>query len=175
MGVNPLIVPVPVEWWRVVRASMAEPPGDLHFTLASVDLGDGASSAVLHETDAPERAQKLTQNKKLALDTYVTAACESGVWDDGTFQGVSLEDWRAAFYAKHTGDTGDAKKKAFQRVRSALQEFGTISVSDDIYMIHDAARQMQIVMHRDKRDIPGQNQKCPGAEAGLAGTNGTRA
>lgn len=165
------------ETMRVINTKVkdAEPPGDLHFTLDSVDLGDGASSAVLHETDAPERAHKLTPAQKLALDTYVTAACESGVWDDGTFQGVSLEDWRAAFYAKHTGDNGDAKKRSFLRVRNDLQGFGTISVSDDVYMIHDPARQMQIVMHRDKRDIPGQNRKCPGAEAGLAGTNGTRA
>jgi hypothetical protein len=28
-------------------------------------------------------------------------------------------------------------------------------------------------MQRDKRDIAGHSKKCPGAEAGYSGTNGT--
>ena len=132
---------------RMVNTNMkdAEPPKDLHLTLASVDLGDGASSAVLHETDAPEQANKLTPNQKLAIDTYVTAAREGGIWEDGTFRGVPTKDWRAAFYAKHKGDSSDAKKRAFQRARNDLQASGKISVSDDFYMLHDASRQLEIL------------------------------
>ena len=134
----------------------AEPPADLFFSLASVDLEGGARSAVLTAADAPERRAKMTPAQRLALSTYEAAAKVHGVWEGSAFRGVHLDHWRDAFYAKHTGDTTDAKKKAFQRVRSDLAEAGRIEATDDTYLIKDPALQLSIVMHRDKRDNAGQ-------------------
>ena len=140
----------------------AEPPADLFFSLASVDLEGGAKSAVLTATDAPERRAKMNPAQRLALSTYEAAAKEHGAWEGGAFKGVHLDHWRDAFYAKHTGDTTDAKKKAFQRVRSALAEAGRIEATDDTYLIKDPDLQLSIVMHRDKRDKCLRHVPCPG-------------
>jgi hypothetical protein len=162
---------------KLVNTKMkdAEPPQDLFFRFQQVDLEGIAKSAVLEATEAPERKQKLTPTQRMAQETYVTAAVQSGIWEDGTFRGVHVDDWRDAFYSKSTGDTADAKKKAFQRVRRDLVDSDRMTATDDVYLIRDAAMQMTIMMQRDKRDIPGQNEKCPGAEAGYAGTSGTNA
>lgn len=145
----------------------AEPPADLFFSLVNVDLDGGARSAVLTATDAPERQARITPAQRLALSTYESAAMEHGVWDDGAFRGVHLDHWRNAFYLKHTGDTTEAKKKAFQRVRADLAEAGRIEATDDTYLIKDPAIQLAIVMHRDKRDNSGQVPARPGT----SGTN----
>lgn len=151
---------------RLVNTKMkdAEAPNDVYFTFEQVDLGD-AKSAVLEAAEAPERQHKLTPAQRLGQDTYVTAAAAQGAWEDGAFRGVHVDAWRDAFYAKHTGDNADAKKKAFQRVRRDLVEAGQMTVTDDVYFVKDAGIQMAIVLERDKRDMPGQIEKCPGAEA----------
>lgn len=151
---------------RLVNTKMkdAEPPRDVHFQFEQVDLGD-AKSAVLEATEAPEKQQKPTPTQRLGQETYITAAAAKGSWEDGAFRGVHVDVWRDAFYAKHTGDNADAKKKAFQRVRRDLVASGRMTVTDDIYFAHDAEVQTTIMSLRDKRDIPGQIEKCPGAEA----------
>jgi hypothetical protein len=151
----------------------AEPPETMHFTLEGVDLGEGASSAVLRETDAPQGQKKLTPTQKMAMETYTDAAAEAGAWDNGGFRGVHVDDWRPRFYSKHTGDTAESKKKAFQRVRGDLVEKGQLVVTDDVYFTKDADLQTAIMRQRDKRDIAGHSEKCPGAEGGNAGTSGT--
>lgn len=162
---------------RLVNTKMkdAEQPADLYFSFKQVDLDGIAKSAVLEATDAPERQNKLTPAQKLARETYVAAAAQSGIWDGSVFRGVHLEDWRAQFYSKHAGDSAESKRKAFQRVRSDLVEGGYMTPTDDVYLIKDGGIQMQIMMQRDKRDIAGQNEKCPDAEAGKSGTSGTNA
>ena len=50
-----------------------------------------------------------------------------------------------------------------------------MAVKDDVYLIKDIGVKMAISLERDKRDTAGQNEKCPDAEAGLGGTNGTNA
>lgn len=152
---------------RLVNTKMkdAEAPKDVYFQFEQVDLGD-AKSAVLEATEAPERQHKLTPAQRLGQDTYITAAAAHGVWEDDAFRGVHLDDWRTAFYAKHTGDKTDSKKTAFLRVRQSLVEAGHMVVNDDIYFTKDVAVQMSIVLERDNRDTAGQNDKCPGAEAG---------
>jgi len=40
-----------------------------------------------------------------------------------------------------------------------------MTVQNDVYLTADAGLQMSIMMQRDKRDMAGQNKKCPGAEA----------
>jgi len=48
-----------------------------------------------------------------------------------------LEEWRRLFYAGHTGDNEDTKKKAFLRARESLVDKGFVEVTDDIYSIRD--------------------------------------
>jgi hypothetical protein len=98
---------------------------------------------------------------------------QNGIWDDGAFRGVHVERWRVEFYAKHTGDTQEAKKKAFQRVRSDMTASERMTVQDNVYLIYDSTIQMEIILQRDKRDMAGQDEKCPDAEAENTGTNGT--
>ena len=122
-----------------------EPP-PMFFTLEGVDLGPNATSAVLQAQDAPERTVRHTPAQKLALATYQTAALAHGVWSGGAFRGVHVDHWREAFYAKHTGDNYQAKKKSFQRVRSDLVEAGTMAVTDDVYLVKDATVQTAIML-----------------------------
>jgi hypothetical protein len=78
----------------------------------------------------------------------------SGVWDDDgkAFRGVHIEAWREAFYAKHTGDSADAKKKAFQRIRKDMADARRMKVQDDVYLSTDPTIQTDVMLRRDKRD-----------------------
>lgn len=145
----------------------AEAPQDMFFSLNEIDLDGSATSAVLEVTEAPERKHKMTPTQTLGLSTYATAAASSGIWDDDgkAFRGVHIEAWREAFYAKHTGDSADAKKKAFQRVRKDMADAGRMKVQDDVYLSTDPTVQTDVMLRRDKRDIAGQSDKCPDAEA----------
>jgi hypothetical protein len=151
----------------------AEAPKDMFFSFRQVELVGNANSAVLDSTEAPERELRLTPTQRLAQATYESAAVKSGIWDDGAFRGVHLDEWRVYFYAKHTGDTADAKRKAFQRVRKDMTENGRMTAENNVYLILDGAIQTKIMLRRDKRDMAGQNEKCPGAEAENSGTSGT--
>ncbi|RWR44976.1 hypothetical protein EOW65_17685 [Sinirhodobacter ferrireducens] len=133
----------------------AEPPVDQVFALETVDLERGGSSAVLVEGEAVVRRVRLTATQMLGLTTYKTAALAHGVWDDGAFKGVQLEDWRAEFYRKHTGDTSEAKKKAFQRVRKDLVDYGKMTATDDVYLACDPAVSLEILMSGTDGTIPG--------------------
>jgi hypothetical protein len=82
---------------------------------------------------------------------------------------VHVEAWREAFYAKHTGDNADAKKKAFQRVRKDLTDTDRMKVQDDVYLTTDPNIQTDIML---RRDIAGQAKKCPDAETDEAGQAG---
>lgn len=141
----------------------AEPPADLHFTLESIQLRGEAKSAVLRAGETPERTTKRTPAQKLALATYQDAARKHGVWDDAgaIFRGVHVEQWRGAFYSKHTGDSADAKKKAFQRARTDLVGVGDMKVEDDVYLVTDSAIQMTIFT----------TGKPQAGQAGHGGTN----
>lgn len=162
---------------KLVNTKMkdAEPPQDLYFSFKQVDLDGMAKSAVLEATDAPERQDKLTANQRLAQETYVTAAAQNGVWQDGAFHGVQLDDWRAEFYAKHTGDNPGSKRQAFSRARKELAEIGKVLVESDLYLWRDGGVQMAIMLQRDKRDIALQSENCNGAEAGDSVTSVTNA
>lgn len=132
---------------RVINTKMkdAEPPRDLSFSLETVVLPDGATSAVLQSAGTSERREKRTPAQALALSTYEMAANQHGVWTGNAFRGVHLEHWREAFYVKHTGDNAATKRKAFQRVRADLTTSGAMVVTDDIYLVTDAAVQTAIM------------------------------
>lgn len=106
----------------------AEPPKPLAFTLKGVDLGGGASSAVLIETDAPKHKRQLSKTQTLARETFIEAARGSA-----DFAQVRLDTWQAAFLSRHTGDNDDSKKRAFRRARVELVDARVLSVIDDIY------------------------------------------
>jgi hypothetical protein len=117
----------------------AEPPKPLAFNLQGVDLGDGATSAVLIETEAVAPSRGMTPAQKLAQETYIAAGRANGEWDGQGFVGVHIEAWRTHFYAKHTGDNTDAKRQAFNRVRQSLQLAKIIMVESDVYRWDDPA------------------------------------
>lgn len=162
---------------KMVNTKMkdAEPPNDLHFSFAKIDLDGIAESAVLQATEATQRKALLTPTQKLAHDTYATAAAQYGIWDDDLFYGVHVEHWRPVFYANSTGDTVEAKKKAFQRFRKSMTASELMSEQDGVCLICDMDIQMEIKLLRDKRDLVGQNEECPDAEADNSGTSGTNA
>src|SRR5690606_40735449 len=100
---------------RVSNTKMkdAEPPAPLAFNLKQVDLGDGATSAVLVQTDAPERERQLTKAQLLAKDTFIAAARDSD-----EFAQVHLDTLQGAFWSCHTGDNDESKQKASRRGRA---------------------------------------------------------
>jgi len=150
---------------RVMNTKMkdAEPPADLHFTLESIELSGNAKSAVLRSGEAPPKKPKaLTRNQKMALETFESAAREHGIWNRGedgkeTFAGLHVEDWRDAFYAKHTGDSLDGKRKAFQRVRDDLIEGDHLRVESDIYTVVGHAIHTRLNLSRNAGRDDGEN------------------
>lgn len=132
----------------------AEPPSDMAFLLRSIDLDESASSAVLAQTDVPVKTKALTGNEKLAVDSFIDAAREAKQFGDDGSVSLHLEEWRKAFYARHTGDNVEAKKKAFQNVRKSLAGKGKIAVEDDIYTLIDPVAALLINVRRP--DVPGE-------------------
>lgn len=118
----------------------APEPDPLAFLLKSVDIGvtrhgEVFTSAVLEMTAAPvKRRAKMSPANRLGMDTFLRAKRDAGLGDDLSAE-IHLEDWRHVFYAGHTGDTTEAKKKAFQRVRDALVKDGDLAVTDDLYRL----------------------------------------
>lgn len=106
----------------------AEPPAPIAFKLEGVDLGDGASSAVLVETEVSKRQRPLSKSLVLAIDAFVEAALGSS-----TVAGVHRDAWQTAFLARKEGGDDEAAKRAFRRARGDLLERGMISAADEMY------------------------------------------
>ena len=70
---------------------------------------------------------ELTDIEKLALKSL-----EQGTNSNVPQASINLSDWRNHFYAGHTGDNNDTKKKAFSRVRQSLVSKGILSVHNNI-------------------------------------------
>ncbi len=159
----------------------AEPPADLHFTLESIALHGEAKSAVLRGCEAPERQARMTQVQKLALATYKDAAHKHGEWteDGAIFRGVHVDHWRDVFYAKHTGDSAETKRKAFQRVRTDMINMNKMVLQDGVYLTKDPVLQRGIYAvgapSDGQMDMAGHSGICPDAKAGNRGTCGTNA
>lgn len=131
----------------------AEPPEDMVFELQNVDLGF-VSSAVLAVSHQASGAVRTSPSDAFALRTYKEAALKHGVWDGGAFLGVDIESWRQTYYAHHTGDTSEAKRKAFLRARNSLQQANRLEVNNDRYLVRDPRIQLDIIAQRDMRDSP---------------------
>lgn len=106
----------------------AEPPTPIAFMLDSVDLGDGASSAVLVETEVSKRQRPLSKSLALAIDAFVAAAL-----GNSTVAGVHRDAWQAAFLARKAGGNDENVKRAFRKARGDLLERGVISAAGEMY------------------------------------------
>ncbi len=94
--------------------------------------GNPETSVVLaHTGNAPKSGTKkpTPPGMVMALESFFEA---------GHGEPVHVEAWREPFYRQHTGDTADAKKKAFLRVRRELTDMGAMTARDDIYAIGSA-------------------------------------
>jgi hypothetical protein len=149
----------------------AEPPRPMTFELRNVDLGNGAGSAALHLIDnvpVTEKAKQPSKLETLARRTFIDAATSHAIDGEGGAILVSLEDWRAAFYARHPGDNQGTKRREFNRARTELAASGKVIVDSDLYQWNEPSIGMLISAQRKsgtsgtKRDnLP----ESPGAEA----------
>lgn len=129
----------------------APTPPPLAFELEQVQLpwlddeGNHETSVVLADADGQKKtsAKRVSPVQRLGFETLLDATDEAGFpppdhlaeeLPPGTVL-VSLEAWRREFYARHMGDTPDAKRKAFQRARNDLAELGAIGHRSDAYWI----------------------------------------
>jgi hypothetical protein len=141
----------------VTKMKDAPTPEPMGFGLEEVTLpwrdteGNPETSVVLVPTGtavAPKKARAAkrdnpTKHQRLAFQALLEALEAHGVappWparpdEPHPDRVVRLEDWRAAFYDRHTGDNQDAKKKAFQRVRQDLTDSNVraVQVRNDYY------------------------------------------
>lgn len=115
----------------------ADPPADMCLTLHSVEIEPGVKSAVLVEGEAMPKAAKVTGQAKIALQAFGDALAKHGEVRHGDMfpanrQCVSLERWRE-FCDRHSlssGESDSAKRTAFMRAKTTLQEKGVICVVD---------------------------------------------
>lgn len=121
-------------------------PADMSFQLTEVILpwitteGKNETSAVPVRTDAPPPRQKnMPPAIRFAVDSFMTAALEHGIWkesvDGQKDLTLHLEDWRTAFNAASTKDSQEATKKAFQRARSDMAAANALAVLNDVYWL----------------------------------------
>ncbi len=153
--------------WRVTKAKEAEDGTRRGFRLKAVNIGfdeDGEpeTSCVVEpdEGAALQEEKPLTPALKYALESLKTALREKGA------DAVHIEDWRAVFYAGHSADKTDSKKKAFNRARADLLSLAKISINNDNYSIFSTGQPGQY------RDMSGT---CPAphsqTEPGQTGTH----
>jgi hypothetical protein len=127
--------------WKIDKAKDGKDGAEFGFRLHVVELGTDAdgdtvtSCVVVSDPTAVGReAKPLNGNRQLAFTTLHEAAASNGrLAADGTFKGVPIEAWRAAFYSRSTADNEVAKRKAFGRARTDLIELHMIAVEDEHY------------------------------------------
>lgn len=155
--------------WKVDKAKDAEAGQEFGFVLKVCTVGrdedgEGITSLVVEPDEvavSTPQQKPLTDNQKLALSTFHTAAGECGQLVNNAFAGLHLNDWRPVFYRESTADNDEAKKKAFQRARNELKNRGELSVENDIYRLAgpNAAETEKVIAARLKqagqRDIIG--------------------
>jgi hypothetical protein len=132
--------------WKVDKAKDGKDGIEFGFRLHIVKLGidvdgDPVSSCVVvpDPTAVGQEAKPLSGNRQLAHAMLHKTAPDHGVLAaDGSFKGVPVEAWRAAFYEASTADNDAAKRKAFGRARADLIEMGMIAVEDEHYRFDGA-------------------------------------
>ena len=110
----------------------AEQFDTMKFRMVDCDLDNDSSSVFLQKIGTKEKSSRLTQYEELALKTHKQATNA-----DVPCSKANMKEWRKLFYAGHTGDKKEAKKKAFQRARNSLVTQGYLKVEDEIYTLRD--------------------------------------
>ena len=119
------------------------------------DEDQAETSAIIRpiESRAASRAgKKMPEGVRYGIESLHRTIREHGQagW-------VEIEHWREAFYARHTGDNAEAKRKAFQRCRKDLVEGKVAAVQDDQYRLLDGSDASWDVQGLMKRlDLHGQ-------------------
>lgn len=90
-------------------------------------------SLILQQVEAAAKSRrKITAAEQYALDSL------SGTFDEIGRATAHVEEWRPNFYAGHTADSLDAKRKAFNRARQALINRGFVECNEDKYSLRDS-------------------------------------
>jgi hypothetical protein len=131
----------------------AEAGAKLACRLERVELGtdsggDKLSSCVIVEVETPDTGPKLAKGTQFALDMLKDLIAEIGVplsvdgVPKGT-RGVEQKTWRETFIKKHTAETYDARKRAFNRAIDELASRKLVEFYDIYAWLAD---------NRDNRD-----------------------
>jgi hypothetical protein len=136
--------------WKVDKAKDGKDGTEFGFRLPVVELrtdedGDIVSSCVVvpDPTAIGCEAKPLNGNRQLAHATLHEVAPVHGVLAaDGSFKGVPIEAWRAAFNSRSPADNEPAKRKAFSRARAELTGMGMVVVEDGHYRFDGANAQV---------------------------------
>lgn len=122
-------------YWRITKSKESEDGKRRGFRLKSVGIGYGedgepeTSCVVEPDNTVQEEEKPLTPALKYALESLTSVLADKGL------QSVHLDDWRIVFYAGHTADKVDTKKKSFNRARGELLALNKISVTNDYYSV----------------------------------------
>lgn len=148
---------------RLDKVKEAEDGAKRFFRLKPVAIGAGEdgepiTSCIVEAVDGSEAEKKeaakpLPHSLQYALDSLREAI------EKEQTANVHVDAWRPYFYAGHSADNDGAKKKAFQRARTALLEYGNITVFNDSYSMGTGGH---------LRDM---SPDCPGTIAGQDGTH----
>jgi hypothetical protein len=112
---------------------------DIGFLIEPVALGwideDGEeeTSVTIERSQVDDKGEKgktLTPTLKLAIETLYEAIQQSE-----RENAAHLETWRECFYKKHTGDSADTKRQAFNRAREKMTTTMLAEVEDDYYTL----------------------------------------
>jgi hypothetical protein len=110
----------------------AEQFDPMKFSMVECDLDNDSSSVFLQKIGTKEKSSRLTQYEELALKTL-----KQGTNANVPESTAAMEEWRKLFYAGHTGDKEEAKKKALQRARKSLVNKGYLKFEGEIYTLKD--------------------------------------
>lgn len=130
--------------WKAVKVKDGGGEGEKHpFRLAVVDLGEDEDGDRITSCVALPDGEAVQDEKPMSPAlAYGLESLKSVLKAEGR-ESVHLETWRPVFYAGHTAENPDAKKKAFERARKDLVSKGVILVSADNYSINNQEGQGQ--------------------------------
>lgn len=156
--------------WTINKMKDGEIPDPISFEMVRVELDHGVTSIVLRETNPTPKQPRLTKAQVAAREAYIDAAAASGIWEGRDLIGLSIEHWRASFYASHLSENVDTKRKAFNRARDELLQAGKISMVDNDTCLWNEPAIPMLINQRRTSGTSGTNRdnvtECPGAEAG---------
>ena len=123
---------------------------DMQFCFVTISGDD--DTPVLQRVETSSRLKKLKPgiNEQIAIDTYMEATEGRPIQCR-----LHLDEWRAYFEKRHTGDTPKRKNDAFSRARRSLVSQGLMDADNDFYMLNDKASSG--VIHKN---VAGQNGRA---------------